>query len=80
MNTMVWPAPAKLNLFLRVLRRRDDGYHDLQTVFQFLDLEDTITLTLRPDGCVCRVSGHAEVSVSPNEALVVHAEWPGIIR
>lgn len=71
MNTMVWPAPAKLNLFLRVLRRRDDGYHDLQTVFQFLDLEDTITLTLRPDGCVCRVSGHAEVEEETD--LVVRA-------
>ncbi len=71
MNTIVWPAPAKLNLFLRVLRRRDDGYHDLQTVFQFLDLEDTITLTLRPDGCVCRVSGHPEVKEEAD--LVVRA-------
>ncbi len=71
MNTIVWPAPAKLNLFLRVLRRRDDGYHDLQTVFQFLDLEDTLTFTLRPDGCVCRVSGHAEVEEEAD--LVVRA-------
>ncbi len=71
MNTIVWPAPAKLNLFLHVLRRRDDGYHDLQTVFQFLDLEDTITLTLRPDGRVRRVSGHARVEEDAD--LVVRA-------
>ena len=32
-----WPAPAKLNLFLQVTGRRPDGYHELQTVFQFLD-------------------------------------------
>lgn len=31
------PAPAKLNLFLHILGRRDDGYHELQTLFQFLD-------------------------------------------
>lgn len=71
MNTTIWPAPAKLNLFLHVLRRRNDGYHDLQTVFQFLDLEDSISLTSRPDGCVRRVSGHAEVGEDAD--LVVRA-------
>ena len=35
-----WPAPAKLNLMLRVVGRRNDGYHRLQTVFQFIDLAD----------------------------------------
>lgn len=38
-----WPAPAKLNLMLRITGRRDDGYHLLQTVFQFIDLCDWIT-------------------------------------
>ena len=38
-----WPAPAKLNLMLRIVGRRDDGYHLLQTVFQFIDLCDWIT-------------------------------------
>ncbi len=37
-----WPAPAKLNLFLHVLGRRADGYHELQTVFQFLDVGDRL--------------------------------------
>ena len=39
----VWPAPAKLNLFLHILGRRPDGYHELQTCFQFVDLCDEIT-------------------------------------
>jgi 4-diphosphocytidyl-2-C-methyl-D-erythritol kinase len=37
-----WPAPAKLNLFLHVTGRRPDGYHELQTVFQFLDAGDRL--------------------------------------
>lgn len=37
-----WPAPAKLNLMLRVLGRRPDGYHRLQTVFQFIDRQDRL--------------------------------------
>lgn len=47
-----WPAPAKINLMLRVLGRRDDGYHELQTVFQFIDLCDRLDFTLRRDGCL----------------------------
>ena len=47
-----WPAPAKLNLFLHVLGRRDDGYHRLQTVFQFLDHGDRIDFVLRDDGLI----------------------------
>jgi 4-diphosphocytidyl-2-C-methyl-D-erythritol kinase len=70
-STTVWPAPAKLNLFLHVLRRRDDGYHDLQSIFQFLDLQDSITLALRPDGRVRRVSTHT--GVREDDDLVVRA-------
>jgi 4-diphosphocytidyl-2-C-methyl-D-erythritol kinase len=43
MQVEKWPAPAKLNLMLRIVGRRDDGYHLLQTVFQFIDLCDWIT-------------------------------------
>ncbi|WP_455811012.1 4-(cytidine 5'-diphospho)-2-C-methyl-D-erythritol kinase [Pseudomonas graminis] len=39
-----WPAPAKLNLFLYITGRRADGYHDLQTLFQFLDYGDTLKI------------------------------------
>jgi 4-diphosphocytidyl-2C-methyl-D-erythritol kinase len=37
-----WPAPAKLNLFLHITGQRDDGYHLLQTAFQFLDWSDQL--------------------------------------
>ncbi|WP_195704058.1 4-(cytidine 5'-diphospho)-2-C-methyl-D-erythritol kinase [Vibrio sp. VB16] len=39
-----WPSPAKLNLFLYINNRREDGYHELQTLFQFLDYCDTLTI------------------------------------
>lgn len=46
----IWPSPAKLNHFLHVTGRRDDGYHTLQTVFQFIDLQDELVFTARGDG------------------------------
>jgi 4-diphosphocytidyl-2-C-methyl-D-erythritol kinase len=52
--TSVWPAPAKLNLFLHILGRRPDGYHELQTCFQFIDLCDEITIEVRADGQIRR--------------------------
>ena len=66
-----WPAPAKLNLFLHVTGRRDDGYHELQTAFQLLDLSDTIDIRLRDDGTVHRVEGL--VDVDPEADLAVRA-------
>lgn len=56
-----WPAPAKLNLFLRIVGRREDGYHLLQTAFQLLEWGDTIRLRLRDDGVVRRVAGNEAV-------------------
>jgi len=47
-----WPAPAKLNLMLRIVGQRSDGYHLLQTVFQFIDLCDWITFHSVDDGRV----------------------------
>ncbi len=50
----VWPAPAKLNLFLRILGRRPDGYHELQTVFRLLDWGDELRLRVLADGTIQR--------------------------
>ena len=47
-----WPAPAKLNLMLRIVGQRSDGYHLLQTVFQFIELCDWITFHPVSDGRV----------------------------
>jgi len=49
-----YPAPAKLNLMLRVTGRRADGYHLLQTVFRFIDFGDTLRFDVRADGVVAR--------------------------
>lgn len=57
-----WPAPAKLNLFLRIVGRREDGYHSLQTVFQLLDWGDEVALRARADGRIVRKTDLPEVS------------------
>ena len=51
-----YPAPAKLNLFLHVVGRREDGYHLLQSVFTLIDRQDTIRLRVRDDGVIARVN------------------------
>jgi len=56
-----WPAPAKLNLFLHVTGRRADGYHELQTLFQLIDLCDTVAISVREDGQIERPLGPPEV-------------------
>jgi 4-diphosphocytidyl-2-C-methyl-D-erythritol kinase len=66
-----WPAPAKLNLFLHVTGRRADGYHDLQTVFQLIDLADDIQIRVRCDGVIERPSGPEGVAAEAD--LVVRA-------
>jgi 4-diphosphocytidyl-2-C-methyl-D-erythritol kinase len=50
MMSLTLPSPAKLNLFLHILGQRKDGYHELQTLFQFLDFGDELTVTPRSDG------------------------------
>jgi 4-diphosphocytidyl-2-C-methyl-D-erythritol kinase len=64
-----WPAPAKLNLLLHVVGRRDDGYHLLQTVFQLLDCGDTVRLQFRGDGVIRRVDPLRGVSVDADLAV-----------
>lgn len=66
-----WPAPAKLNLFLHVVGRRDDGYHLLQTVFRFLDFGDMLRCKPRTDGAIVRVDPLP--GVPPESDLVVRA-------
>ncbi|MDX1553712.1 MAG: 4-(cytidine 5'-diphospho)-2-C-methyl-D-erythritol kinase [Marinobacter sp.] len=71
MTSLVLPSPAKLNLFLHILGRRPDGYHELQTLFQFLDYGDTITLTPRSDN---RIMLEQSVPGVPDEEnLIVRA-------
>ncbi len=48
----LWPSPAKLNLFLYITGRRTNGYHELQTLFQFLDYGDDIAITANESGVI----------------------------
>jgi 4-diphosphocytidyl-2-C-methyl-D-erythritol kinase len=64
-----WPAPAKLNLCLHVVGRRDDGYHLLQTAFQFIDIADSLRFFRRPRGVIERLSGAAGVPADEDLAI-----------
>ena len=65
----VWSAPAKLNLMLHVVGRRQDGYHELQTVFQLIDLCDRIDITVRIDGSIIRLAGPPGVAEGDDLAI-----------
>jgi 4-diphosphocytidyl-2-C-methyl-D-erythritol kinase len=66
-----WPAPGKLNLFLHVVGRRPDGYHLLQTAFQFIDLCDELRFYERPPGVIERLG---EIpGVAPEADLTIRA-------
>ena len=58
---LTWPAPAKLNLCLYIVGRRDDGYHLLQSAMQFIDLADELRFYRRAPGVIERVAGPADI-------------------
>ena len=69
--TQIWPAPAKLNLMLHITGRREDGYHELQTVFQFIDFSDLLEFKIRGDDQIIR---HSEnFTVPENEDIIIRA-------
>jgi len=71
MHPLTLPAPAKLNLWLHIIGRRADGYHELETVFQFLDHGDELSFAVRDDG-VIRL--HTEIEAVPHDSnLIVRA-------
>ena len=68
---LILPAPAKLNLMLHILGRRADGYHELQTLFQFLDFGDELGFALRRDG---EIHLHTTIDGVPHDSnLIVRA-------
>jgi len=71
MSSLTLPSPAKLNLFLHILGKRDDGYHELQTLFQFLDYGDDVTFTPRSDGGIALAESLPNVTDDDN--LVIRA-------
>ena len=69
--TCSWPAPAKINLFLHVLGRRQDGYHDIQTLFQLLDWGDEVQIRPASGPLISRLP--VTYDVPESEDLVVRA-------
>lgn len=67
-GSVVEAAPAKLNLFLRVLGRRDDGYHDIETLILPIGLADEVSVRLTEDGIDFGVRGSRESEVPPLDA------------
>jgi 4-diphosphocytidyl-2-C-methyl-D-erythritol kinase len=70
-NHLSLQSPAKLNLMLHITGRRDDGYHLLQTVYQFIDLSDQMEFRLTSDGSIQR--NNSNTPVSEAEDIVIRA-------
>jgi 4-diphosphocytidyl-2-C-methyl-D-erythritol kinase len=71
MDKLILPAPAKLNLFLHVNAQRENGYHELQTIFQFIDCSDILQFSSRVDH---KIVLHTKMhGVAPEENLCVRA-------
>ena len=68
-SSATWPAPAKLNLMLHITGRRADGYHELQTVFQFVDLCDELRFEITSDGQISRSKGPANIRAEDDLVL-----------
>lgn len=67
------PAPAKFNHFLHICGRRADGYHNLQTVFEFLELADELTFSQRNDGII-HLHTHFD-NIPSEDNLIVKAAY-----
>lgn len=71
-ESLMLRAPAKLNLMLHITGRRDDGYHLLETVFQFIDLADRIEFSANDTGKILRLPGNSPVAAA-NDILLATA-------
>lgn len=70
-NEHAFPAPAKINLFLHIIGKRDDGYHLLESVFTFIDFADTLHLTITDDGTIKR--GRDIAGIAEDDDLAIRA-------
>ena len=70
---MTYLSPAKINLFLHINSKRDDGYHNLQTIFQLLDSYDEINFSVREDGEINRTLGNEDIPLA-NDLMIKSAK------
>ena len=69
MESLTLESPAKLNLMLHIIGRRDDGYHLLQTVYQFIDLSDRMVFGVTGNGVISRIRSNSPVPENEDIAL-----------
>ena len=67
----IWNSPAKINLFLHINSKREDGYHNLQSILQLLDYCDELSFNIRQDGVIARTSGNE--NVPEDQDLIIKA-------
>ncbi|MDB4822012.1 4-(cytidine 5'-diphospho)-2-C-methyl-D-erythritol kinase [Candidatus Pseudothioglobus singularis] len=70
---MTYLSPAKINLFLHINSKRDDGYHNLQTIFQLLGFYDEINFSVREDGKINRTLGNEDIPLA-NDLMIKSAK------
>ncbi|MGC6481142.1 MAG: 4-(cytidine 5'-diphospho)-2-C-methyl-D-erythritol kinase [Porticoccaceae bacterium] len=73
MISITLPSPAKLNLFLHILDRREDGYHNLQTLFQILDIGDQLSFSVNKQPEINIISDIK--NIKPQDNLVFKAAY-----
>jgi 4-diphosphocytidyl-2-C-methyl-D-erythritol kinase len=79
---MLWKAPAKINLFLRVLRKRNDGYHDIASLMQKITLYDELIFSPRPEGITLNCPGSNLPTTEANlvfraaQSIFAYANYP----
>lgn len=73
MNSITIAAPAKVNIFLKILNRRKDGYHNIFTLFERVSLSDTITIKKRPSGI--KVTSNVTITGKPEDNLAYKAAF-----
>jgi len=71
-ETFLFDSPAKVNLILDILRKRDDGYHELRTLLQKISLHDTLRFTLKEEKGITVTTGHPSLPTG-RENLVYRA-------
>jgi 4-diphosphocytidyl-2-C-methyl-D-erythritol kinase len=79
-STLTLESPAKINWWLRVLDRRPDGYHELETIYQRLTLADTISVTALEEGPPWRCEIEGMPSDLPPEQNLIHKAWRALGR
>ena len=70
---MTYQSPAKVNLFLHIISQREDGYHNLQTIFQLLDYGDELNFSIRNDGQINRTHGNENIPLD-NDLIIQSAK------